>query len=248
MSSNPIHAFSLIDKAILVTGASSGIGKSIALLCAELGARLIINGRDEGRLSKTFDSLAGSGHIKILGDLCEASTKEAILAASNYDGFVSCAGSVLMSPFRMTPEKYFQEMMSVNFLAPMTIAQQLVSKKKFNKSSSIVFISSLSSKASPKASSAYAASKAALESAARTMALELAPNIRVNCVAPGYVKTPLFDNLSVEMFLMTDLIPLGTSQASDIAPGVVWLLSSASKRVTRSMLTIDGGLSLPMRL
>ena len=248
MSSNPIHAFSLIDKAILVTGASSGIGKSIALLCAELGARLIINGRDEGRLSKTFDSLAGSGHIKILGDLCEASTKEAILAASNYDGFVSCAGSVLMSPFRMTPEKYFQEMMSVNFLAPISLTQKLIFKKKINKQASIVFITALSAHASPKATSAYAASKAALESASRSMALELAPYIRVNCIAPGYVQTPLFNNLDSETIAMEGLVPLGPLNVDDIAPAVSWLLSSASKWITRSTLTIDGGLSLPMRL
>jgi NAD(P)-dependent dehydrogenase (short-subunit alcohol dehydrogenase family) len=148
----------------------------------------------------------------------------------------------------MTSEKYFQEMMAVNFIAPISLAQQLVYKKKFNKNASIVFITALSARASPKATSAYAASKAALESAARSMALELAPSIRVNCIAPGYVKTPLFNNLSSETTSMMGLVPLGLSEPIDIAPAVIWFLSSASKWITRSTLTIDGGLSLPMRL
>lgn len=248
MNLSPTNAFSLLDKTILVTGASSGIGKGIALLCAELGAKLVVNGRSESRLSETYDALQGSGHTQIVGDLTEASTREMLSNASNYDGFVSCAGSVLMSPFRMTSEKYFQEMMSVNFLAPISLAQKLVFKKKLNKHASIVFVTALSARASPKATSAYAASKAALESASRSMALELAPNIRVNCIAPGYVQTPLFNNLESETISMGDLVPLGPLGASDISPAIVWLLSPASRWITRSTLTIDGGLSLPMRL
>lgn len=248
MNLNPTDAFSLIDKTILVTGASSGIGRGVALLCAQLGAKLVINGRDQGRLSETYDALVGSGHRQILGDLSDASTKEALIAASSYDGFVSSAGSVLMSPFRMTPEKYFQEMMTVNFFAPISLAQKLIFKKKFNKQASIVFITALSARASPKATSAYAASKAALESASRSMAIEHAPYIRVNCVAPGYVQTPLFNNLDSETIAMESLVPLGPLEVEDIAPAVGWLLSSASKWITRSTLTIDGGLSLPMRL
>jgi NAD(P)-dependent dehydrogenase (short-subunit alcohol dehydrogenase family) len=248
MNLSPTNAFSLLDKTILVTGASSGIGKSIALLCAQLGAKLVINGRNESRLSETYDALEGSGHIQIIGDLTEASTKEMLSSTTNYDGFVSCAGSVLMSPFRMTSEKYFQEMMSVNFLAPVSLTQKLVFKKKLNKHASIVFVTALSARASPKATSAYAASKAALESTSRSMALELAPTIRVNCIAPGYVQTPLFNNLESETISMGDLVPLGPLEASDISPAIVWLLSSASRWITRSTLTIDGGLSLPMRL
>jgi NAD(P)-dependent dehydrogenase (short-subunit alcohol dehydrogenase family) len=248
MNLNPTHAFSLIDKTILVTGASSGIGKSIALLCAELGAKLVINGRDKIRLAETYSALEGSGHIQIIGDVTEASTKEALTAASNYDGFVSCAGSVLMSPFRMTSEKYFQEMLNINFLSPVTLAQKLVYKRKFKKSASIVFVTALSARASPKATSAYAASKAALESTSRSMALELAPNIRVNCIAPGYVQTPLFKNLEPDTISMSDLVPLGPLEPDDISPAIIWLLSSASRWITRSTLTVDGGLSLPMRL
>jgi NAD(P)-dependent dehydrogenase (short-subunit alcohol dehydrogenase family) len=213
-----------------------------------MGATVIISGRNKTKLNETYSSLEGSGHIQIAGDITETIIKEAIISASNYDGFVSCAGSVHMSPFRMTSEKYFQEMMAVNFIAPISLAQQLVYKKKFNKNASIVFITALSARASPKATSAYAASKAALESAARSMALELAPSIRVNCIAPGYVKTPLFNNLSSETTSMMGLVPLGLSEPIDIAPAVIWFLSSASKWITRSTLTIDGGLSLPMRL
>ena len=245
---NPTHAFSLFDKTILVTGASSGIGKSVALLCAELGAKLVINGRDKIRLAETYAALEGSGHIQIIGDVTEASTKEALTVASNYDGFVSCAGSVLMSPFRMTSEKYFQEMLNINFLSPVTLAQKLVYKRKFKKSASIVFVTALSARASPKATCAYAASKAALESTSRSMALELAPNIRVNCIAPGYVQTPLFKNLESDTISMGDLVPLGPLEVDDISPAIIWLLSPASRWITRSTLTVDGGLSLPMRL
>jgi NAD(P)-dependent dehydrogenase (short-subunit alcohol dehydrogenase family) len=246
---SPTNAFSLWNQTILVTGASSGIGKEIALLCASLGAKLVINGRNKVRLNETFETLEGEGHVQIVGDLIDTSTKEALIAATgSYDGFVSSSGSVLMSPFRMTPEKYFHKMMENNFFAPISLSHQLVLKKKLNNQSSIVFITALSAHASPKATSAYAASKAALESASRSMALELAPNIRVNCIAPGYVHTPLFNNLESETTSMDVLVPLGPLEPRDIAPAVTWMLSRASKWITRSTLTVDGGLSLPMRL
>jgi len=249
MNTTSTNFFSLFNKTILITGASSGIGKEIALLCASLGAKLVINGRNEDRLSQTFEALIGDGHTQIVGDLNDTLTKNTLISSSlNYDGFVSCAGCVMMSPFRMTPDQYFKKMMDTNFYAPISLAQQLVFKKKFNNSSSIIFITALSARASPKATSAYAASKAALESASRSMALELAPYVRVNCIAPGYVKTPLFNSLDSETTSKESLVPLGTLEPTDIAPAVIWLLSSASKWITRSTLTIDGGLSLPMRL
>jgi NAD(P)-dependent dehydrogenase (short-subunit alcohol dehydrogenase family) len=245
---DPTAAFSLEGKRILVTGASSGIGRCIALLCAQLGAVLTVSGRDEERLVSVLKLLNGSGHKMVAGDITTESTLDMLIAGPKYDGFVSCTGNATMAPFRQTSEHYFLKIMGDNFFGPISLAQKLVSSKNLNEKSSIVFITALAARASPRATSAYSASKAALESASRTMALELSPRTRVNCIAPGYVKTKMLDNLAATANPSVDLIPLGPLIPEDVAPAAAWLLSDASQWISRSTLTIDGGLSLSIRM
>ncbi|MCC8559801.1 SDR family NAD(P)-dependent oxidoreductase [Xanthomonas vesicatoria] len=245
-------AFGLIDKTILVTGASSGIGAAVATLCARLGATVVLNGRDMQRLEDVAADLAGSGHSVIAGDLTDEQTRVRLLGASErYHGVASCAGVAALVPFRMAAEKHLQHMLSVNYLAPITLTQQLLFKRRLAEGASLVYVSALSARAAPQAAAGYAASKAALEAAVRTLALEQAKHgIRANCIAPGYVDTPMLKKLGVaaDMDDKIGLTPLGRIDPSDVANGVAYLLSAASRWITRSTLTIDGGISLPIRL
>ena len=244
--------FSLNGKTILVTGASSGIGAATAALCSRLGAKLVINGRDEDRLNSTYHSLEGEGHIAVAGDLTDTKTHDALLgAAEKYNGLVSSAGIAALVPFRMATEQHLQKLLSVNYMAPMTLVQRLLYKRKLQEGSSLVFISALAARAAPQAAAGYAASKAALEAAVRTLALEHAKQrIRANCIVPSYVDTPMLEKLvsTADMDGRTKSTPLGNITADDIAKGAIYLLSEASRWVTRSTLTIDGGVSLPIRL
>ena len=252
MNLEATNAFSLFDKRIIVTGASSGIGAAVAVLCSQLGARLVISGRDSARLKATHDALAGSDHVMVVGDITCCETLDILSqSAPAFDGFVSCAGAATLVPMRMAAEKYLQQMLAINYLAPIGLVQRLLYKRKLQQGASLVFITALSARAAPQAAGAYSASKAALEAASRTVGLEHAKQrIRSNCIAPGYVDTPLLQRLgsSTDMSNKISLTPLGAILPEHIAPAAAWLLSPASRWITRTTLTLDGGLSLPIRL
>lgn len=245
-------AFSLAGRTILVTGASSGIGAATAALCAELGARLVLNGRDAGRLEAVRAALPENAHIAIAGDLTLGETREALVeAVPIYDGLASCAGVAALVPLRMANEAHFQKMLAVNYLAPITLTQRLLYKRRLRQEASLVYVTALAARVSPQAAAAYAASKAALEAASRTLGLEHAKQrIRANCVAPGYVETPMLQGLGAQagMDHKIDLTPLGRLGPEDVASSVCYLLSPASRWVTRSTLTVDGGLGIAMRV
>ncbi|QNH21402.1 NAD(P)-dependent oxidoreductase [Xanthomonas sp. GW] len=245
-------AFSLQGKTILVTGASSGIGAAVAALCARLGATLVLNGRDAERLQAVADALHGHGHRSVVGDLTEEATRTRLLEATErYHGLASCAGMAALVPFRMAAEKHLQQMLAVNYLAPVILTQQLLAKRRLHEGASLVYISALTARAAPPASVGYAASKAALEAAVRTLALEQGKHgIRANCIAPGYVQTPMLRKLgsTANMDERVGPTPLGYIDPDEIAKGAVYLLSAASRWVTRTTLTIDGGTSMPIRL
>lgn len=251
-STDPLSAFALEGKTVLVTGASSGIGAATALMCADLGARLVINARDTERLENTFRSLAGEGHVMVAGDLTDPEVRTSLLGAvDGYDGLVACAGIAALVPFRMANEQHFQKMLDINYLAPVMLTQSLLYRRRLRANSSVVYITAVAGHTCPQATSGYAASKAALEAASRSLALEQArQKIRVNCISPGYVDTPMVRGLgaSVNMNDNMSLTPLGSIETKDIALGAAYLLSDASRWVTRSTLTIDGGISIPVRI
>jgi NAD(P)-dependent dehydrogenase (short-subunit alcohol dehydrogenase family) len=249
MTGLPTDAFTLTGRTLIVTGASSGIGQAVASLCARLGATLVLNGRSAERLAQVGASLAGQGHLQVAGDLNDTAVREALLdAAPQFDGFASCAGVTALVPVRMAAEKHLMQMMTTNYLSPAALVQRLLQKKKLREGASLVFVTALSARAAPVATAGYAASKAALEAYSRTVGLEHArQRIRANCVAPGYVDTPMLQGLDLGPE-QTSLTPLGIATPADIASSVVYLLSPASSWVTRSTLTVDGGISIPMRL
>lgn len=243
--------FSLQGKTILVTGASSGIGRATAVLCANMGASVWLTGRDPARLQATLDNLPGIGHGLHLADLTNGSARNALVdSLPALDGCVFCAGAVELVPARMVSEKHLNDMMQINFTVPVLLTQRLLSRKLICDGASLVYVTAVAERIAPVATSMYSAAKAALTAYVRTLALEHAKRrIRANCVSPGYVATPMLTALAsnTNMQDKLDLTPLGTIEPSDIANGIGYLLAPASRWVTRSSLLIDGGLSLPMR-
>jgi NAD(P)-dependent dehydrogenase (short-subunit alcohol dehydrogenase family) len=245
------NPFSLEGKTILVTGASSGIGKATSLECAKMGARLVITGRDEMRLNDVYNSLEGDGHLQIIADLSkEEDIQRLAKEVPVLDGCVNNAGYNVMSPIPFIKKDVLDGILDVNLKAPIELTHFLVKNKKMAKDSSIVFTSSISARGrNSVGNSLYSASKGGLSSFMKNAALELAAKrIRCNAVLPGMVETPLKDgksNITEEQWeLNRQLYPLKRfGKPEEIAYGIIYLLSDASSWVTGTELIIDGGMT-----
>jgi len=245
------NPFTLGGKTILVSGASSGIGKAIAIESSKMGANVIITGRNEERLKKTYYLLKGRGHGLIVADL---SLKEDIERLHKelpvIDGLVNCAGLTKVAPFSFATRDSFEEVMNVNFFAPTELTRLMVKTKKIRKGASIVFISSVSGVyCSAVASAIYSSSKGAVNGLVKGVALDLAPKgIRVNSVNPGMIDTDIFTGSAItDEQLRTDMLryPLGRyGKPEEVAYAVIYLLSDAATWITGSNLLIDGGYTL----
>lgn len=245
------NPFSLENKKILVTGASSGIGKAIAIECSKMGAEVIITGRNEQRLTETYELLEGNHPAYIVADLTKEEDIERLVAKTeNLNGLVNCAGLTIPKPFKFLQESDIETVMTVNFNAPLLLTQRLVKKKKLEKGASVVFISSISgTKVSYIAGSIYSASKGAVNGLCKGLALELAPQqVRVNTVVPGMVETNIVSGGEIaeeQLEIDKQKYPLKRyGKPEEVAYAVVYLLSSASSWVTGSNLLIDGGYTL----
>ena len=242
------NPFSLDGRTILVTGASSGIGRTTAIECSRMGSRLIVTGRDRERLDEVLHELQGDGHHAIIADLTQADQVENLLSQLPVvDGVVLCAGQGTVVPFKMADRKKIDPIFEINYFAPVELLRLLIKKKKLANGASVVFVSSIGGVDSITiGNSIYGASKAALKSAMRFCALELASKqIRVNSVCPGMVNTRLIKGGAVsEEQHQADMMkyPLKRyGEPQDIAYGIVYLLSNASSWVTGHSLVIDGG-------
>lgn len=244
------NPFSLVGKTILITGASSGIGRATAIECSKLGAICVITGRNEERLNETMAQMVGEGHLSIVTDLSTEEGMDTLIDSSpNLDGLVNNAGVAINKPIRFYKQADLESIFQTNTFAPMLIVKGLLKKKKINKGGSIVFTSSVSSFHSELGNGMYGASKAAITSYMHYCAREVANNnIRANCIHPGMVETPLIHDGSLsEDDLQKDLVnyPLGRyGKSSEIAQTIIYLLSDVSAWVTGTSLIIDGGLSL----
>lgn len=242
--------FSLKNKTILITGASSGIGRATAIKCSEMGASLILLGRNKDRLQKTINMCVGENHSFKILDLANVDKRnEFIESAGVIDGLINAAGIVNTQLFNFLKEESLEEIMNINFFAPVSFIQKLIKSKKISNGASIVFIASVSGpEITYIGNASYSASKAAITGIAKTMALELAPKkIRVNCILPGMVHTGLLNSLSAssEDVRKDELnYPLGYGTPEDVAYAAIYLLSDASKWVTGINLKLDGGLTL----
>ena len=245
------NPFNLKDKTIFVTGASSGIGKAIAIECSKMGAKVIISGRNEERLKDTLSNLEGKNHEYIIADL---SNKDDLIILHKrlpvLDGLVNCAGLTKVAPFAFATRESFEEVMNVNFFAPTELTRLLVKSKKISKNGSIVFISSVSGVyCSAVASSIYSSSKGAVNGLVKGVALDLAPRgIRVNSVNPGMIDTDIFSDSAITQDQLNEDMkryPLGRyGKPEEVAYAVIYLLSDASTWTTGSNILIDGGYTL----
>lgn len=241
------NPFSLRGKTILVTGASSGIGKAVASLCAEMGATVIVTGRNPERLQETYEGLLGTGHIRIKADLTIPSERDSLCdSIPALDGLVHCAGVGHRKPAKLLTEEDIKTVMQANFEAPILLQARLLSCKKVNKGASIVFMSSRTAEVPSTANALYSASKGAVSSYARSLALELAPRlVRVNCICPAMVWTPLIQQDGVDESQLKEAekkYPLQRyGRPEDIANLAVFLLSDASSWMTGSCIDITGG-------
>ncbi|MBD1363985.1 SDR family oxidoreductase [Mucilaginibacter sp. ZT4R22] len=245
------NPFSLKGKNILVTGASSGIGKAIAITAAAMDAQLHITARNEQRLNETYNSLTGPGHTTHIADLnIDAETEALVTSVSKLDGVVLSSGIIKTLPFKFINEGELNAIMQTNFTSPVLLLSKLIKSKKLNSGCSIVFISSIGGNfVGAKGNAMYSASKGAINAIQKVLTLELAPQkIRVNNVAPGMVKTEMWENsttFSAEQIEEdAKRYPLGYGETSDVANAVVYLLSDASKWVTGISLVLDGGFSV----
>ncbi len=249
MKYNP---FSLQEKKILITGASSGIGKAIAIECSRMGAKIIITGRNKQRLEETYQSLEGDGHSMMIADFEQENDITLLVEKqSDLDGIVHCAGVVTTKLFSFINRNELKAIMDTNFISPMVLTQALLEKKKIKKGSSIIFISSIMGpRVSSIGNSMYSSTKSAIEGMAKGMALDLSgKKIRVNCICPGMVDTGIISNGAIsEEQLYKDAkenYPLKRyGNPEEIAYAAIYLLSDASNWITGSSLTIDGGYTI----
>lgn len=244
------NPYSLQGKTILVTGASSGIGQSVAIECSKMGATVVITGRNKDRLQETYDMLEGSGHIQIPADLsCYPEIQKLVDECPKVDGVSHNAGIAKIIPVKRISQENLEEIVGTNAFGPILLTQLLVRNKKINNKGSIVFTSSLSGVYCVHyGESMYAASKGALSGFAKGAALELAAQgIRVNCVNPSIIQTNIFknegeiisDEQMQEKIQNYPLKRLGVT--TDVSWAHVFFLSDASSWITGINLPIDGG-------
>jgi NAD(P)-dependent dehydrogenase (short-subunit alcohol dehydrogenase family) len=245
------NPFSLEGKKILVTGASSGIGKAIAIECANMGGELIITGRNKNRLNETFVALQGENHMQIVADLSNETDLDALIdTLSSLDGCVNNAGINRPLLTQFIEKQDVLDVFKINAFASFLLVQKLVQHKKLNKKSSIVFIGSISGVfCSAVGGSLYSASKGAVNGYAKGLALDLANRgIRVNSVNPGVINTNLFSEGTITQEQLEEEIkryPLKRfGKPEEVAYAVIYLLSDATEWVTGSNLVIDGGYNL----
>lgn len=248
------HPFDLTGKRILVTGASSGIGRAVAIECSKLGAELILLGRNEERLIDTLGNLTGVNHKYFVFEFAKNNNfeglDELISTYGKLNGLVHCAGITSTLPLKSISTERLQNAFETNVFGAFALTKWFTKKSVIHENGgSIVFIASVMGIVGEVGKSLYSMTKGALISGSKSMALELAPRkIRVNCISPGVVLTPMVENgvyaNDEQLFQkVKDLHPLGLGKPEEIAHSVNFLLSDASRWITGSNLVVDGGYS-----
>lgn len=248
MTDNP---FLIENKTVLVTGASSGIGRSVAIECSKLGANVIITGRNASRLQQTFDLLIGNDHSQIVADLTdEDSLKDMLSNIPSLDGVALCAGIVNLVPVKMASRKKCDKIFETDFFSTIELIRLLLKNKLIKEHGSIVAISSIAGyKEFVVGNGIYGAAKSALSSFIKFVALEYADKgIRANSICPGMIYTPMHTDGQLDENALDNVIkdiPMGRwGQPEEIAQSVIFLFSKASSYITGTSIVIDGGKTL----
>ena len=246
--------FSLENKNILITGASSGIGRQIAIKASQYGAHVILIARNEERLKETFNLLYNTGHFYISEDISNLSNIGKIVEnvyqkVGVLNGFIHSAGIDQTIPLRNIQIASYDSF-RINFFSAIEFIKILTKKIYISsEGASIVLIASVMGFIGSPAKTLYSGTKGALISAAKSLALELSTKrIRVNCISPAFVKTPMLDTIKnkigEENFeKIINMHPLGLGEVTDIANASIFLLSDASRWITGTNLVVDGGYS-----
>lgn len=241
------NPFSLQGKTVLVTGASSGIGRAIATACSQMGATIVATGRNIQKLEVTKEALEGEENQLIPADLTKAEDIKNLAAQTpKLDGIVHCAGIGHRMPAKLLTTQEVERVMNSNFMSAVSLQTELMNAKKLNKASSVVFVASAAPQMPAYGNAAYTASKAAIIGYAKCLALELAPrSIRVNCICPAMVWTDLIMQNGAgkeELEQAQQKYPLKRyGQPEDVANLAIYLLSDASQWMTNSCIDITGG-------
>ena len=240
---------------MLITGASSGIGRATARLLAECGARLVLNGRDVQRLDEAVSALAGTGHAAVPGSLDDADqvaelVKSAAAAHGPFAGIFHCAGREFVRPMRMTKRQHLDELFAAATFGALGVARAAAQKDVVADGASLLFMSSVAGMRGTAGMVGYSAAKAAVDGMVRSLAAELAPRrIRANSLAAGAVQTEMHERLSAT--LGADALSdyenrhlLGFGRVEDVASAAAFLLGSGSAWITGTTLVVDGGFTV----
>lgn len=251
-----LSVFSLKDKNIIITGASSGIGRACAITCSKAGARLLLIARDKGRVEETMTMLYGKGHSYFLLDLSNVEDIFPVMNVNIKDflpihGLIHCAGVENTVPLQALNQDRYLELFKINTIAGFELARCISRKTNYDSKAgaSLIFLSSIMSMLGQEGKIAYSASKGAIVAGVRSLALELAKrSIRANAISPAMVETEMLSKMfealppeSVDM--IKGMHPLGFGKPEDIANACVFLLSDAARWITGTNLIIDGGYS-----
>lgn len=247
-----MNLIDLSDKRIVITGASSGIGRAVAILVSQLGGHGVLIARRGDELRKTSELMEGNHAryifdlqcIDQIGDLVSRFVDE----QGPVDGFVHCAGIQTTVALRAITPALVEKNMKIHLYAFLELAKHLTLPNSFRPGMSLVGISSVAASQGNTGKTLYSASKAALESAIRCLARELASKkIRANSVAPAIIRTRFYDRL-LEQAETSEHVRaafarqyLGIGEPFDVASMVAFLLSDASRFVTGATLPVDGG-------
>lgn len=247
-----INPMNLTGKRVVVTGASSGLGKATAIRLSELGAEVVLIARNVDKLNKVISMLNGTGHSMYAFDLREIDKieqliKKIVSERGKLDGLVHCAGIADMRPLKISTYDFIHNMMLISFYSFIELSR-VYSMKKNNNGGSVIAMSSTASKSGVKSKTAYCATKAAIDGAIRPMSMELASkNIRVNSIVAGFIKTDMYDQYienagedSMNKLVLNRQF-MGLGEPNDVANAIAYLISDAGKFITGTGLIVDGG-------
>lgn len=245
------NPYDFSDKKILITGATSGIGRATAIRLSEQGASIYIIARDEKKIQETISMLQGEGHKGYIKDLSESGGYKEIFDdiikdGNKIDGLVHCAGISKVVPAGLLSKKTMDDSMTINLYSFIEMVS-LLSKNKYHNDASVVGISSIATVYPQKCQSAYVAAKAAMEAVVTSLALELSDkNIRINAVRPSTTNTPMLQEAikgksEEQIQEMFGKQVLGVLEPEDVADIIMFLLSDASRKITGRSLYADGG-------
>lgn len=243
----------LSQRLVLVTGASSGIGRGVAEQLSRCGARVVCHGRDVERLEEAVRALDGKGHAVMRADLSDLGAigpaiRELCRSAGPLHGIVHAAGVQEFLPLQLLSEDKLGHLLTVNAEACALLLKAMCQPGCCRKEGgSFVAISSAMGSVGAPGQIGYSMSKGAVEAFVRSAALELARRrIRVNAVAPAFVDTPLFQARWQQLSegqreAVLQAHPLGIGDVDDVAQAAVYLLADSGRWVTGTTLHVDGG-------